>query len=95
MAMHDPVQKAALWEQATHPYRNRTWRLNNSTKADVAYQSDQAVQVDLLMGSAEAYYAPFIVYEKGLSNIYSAAMKAETGIESKLDKLAARIAGRG
>jgi len=47
------------------------------------------------MGDALAYYARYIAYDKGLSNIETAANMAEAEIASKLTRYGRKIAARG
>jgi len=93
--IYRPVVDAAVWERATHAYRNRTGNLNRSTRAEHIHETPNHVQVDLVMGDALAYYARYIAYDKGLSNIETAANMAEAEIASKLTRYGRKIAARG
>ena len=87
IVMRSVLDNAAANERAQHEYRNRTGRLQKSTKAATVSRKLSEQVVDLEMGMEYASY----VARRGLSEIDAQAKIAERDIESALEERAKRL----
>lgn len=78
------AERAAQHERQTHAYQNRTGELQASTVANEIDVNGQFI-VELRMGNAEAFYAPFVV-ARGYSRFPDIAEKAGKAIRSMVDR---------
>lgn len=87
------VEMGAAFERSSHGYRNRTGRLEASTKGRMVNRTQRLSRVDLEMGyTPSADYASHVV-RMGLSNINSAAARVEAELAERFSVMAKRIAG--
>lgn len=82
--MLEIAERAAQHERQTHAYQNRTGELQASTVANEIDVDDRFI-VELRMGNAEAFYAPFVV-ARGYSAFPEIAEKAGKAIASMVDR---------
>ena len=87
--MKRTVAMGAAYERMSHAYRNRTGRLQASTREVVVSRTRRLSQVNLEMGMHYASY----VRGRGLSNIDSAANRVTAELTERFSEMARRIAG--
>ena len=86
--MKHAVGLGAAYERGSHAYRNRTGRLERSTRGVLVSSAVRLTRADLEMGMPYASY----VVARGLSNIHAAARMVREQLEDDFEAMAKRIA---